>query len=162
MANAQHARSMAFEQGKECKDCGQRKPLSEYYAHTKMRDGVLNSCKECVKTRVKRRARTDPKVQAYERARAKTEKRRALRASVMQRWREENPHAYAAQTAVGNAVRAGKLNKEPCLFCGETRVHAHHRDYSKPLDVIWLCPKCHHRLHANFPETEGNNKGEAL
>jgi ribosomal protein S27AE len=59
---------------------------------------------------------------------------------------------------VGNAVRNGRLTKEPCLFCGEEKVHAHHRDYSKPLDVIWLCPKCHNRLHAAFPETEGERK----
>ncbi|QTC89414.1 hypothetical protein IFE19_01385 [Brevundimonas pondensis] len=68
-------------------------------------------------------------------------------------WREAHPDAYRAHNAVNNAVRDGRLTKEPCLFCGEAKVHGHHQDYSKPLDVIWLCPRCHHRLHANFPET---------
>jgi hypothetical protein len=31
----------------------------------------------------------------------------------------------------------------------------------KPLAVIWLCAKCHHRLHANFPETDGHHSSEA-
>ena len=68
-------------------------------------------------------------------------------------YRARFPEAYAARTAVGNAVRDGKLQKEPCLFCGTAKVHGHHRDYSKPLEVIWLCARCHNRLHANFPET---------
>ena len=74
------------------------------------------------------------------------------------RWREENPLAYRAQTAVSNAVRDRRLFKEPCALCGDENVHAHHKDYSKPLEVIWLCPKCHHRLHAAFPELEGKRK----
>ncbi|RUU22662.1 hypothetical protein EN883_18610 [Mesorhizobium sp. M7A.F.Ca.AU.002.06.1.1] len=73
-------------------------------------------------------------------------------------WREENPVAYKAQTAVSNAVRDGRLFKQPCEFCGDDEVHAHHRDYTKPLEVVWLCPKCHHRLHALFPELEGKKK----
>ncbi|TIX28948.1 MAG: hypothetical protein E5V35_00095 [Mesorhizobium sp.] len=73
-------------------------------------------------------------------------------------WREENPVAYRAQTAVSNAVRDGRLFKQPCEFCGDDEVHAHHRDYTKPLEVVWLCPKCHHRLHALFPELEGKKK----
>lgn len=78
--------------------------------------------------------------------------------STAKRWREENPIAYRAHNAVNNAVRDGRLFKEPCAICGEAEVHAHHRDYSKPLDVVWLCAKCHHRLHAAFPEFEGISK----
>jgi ribosomal protein S27AE len=97
-------------------------------------------------------------VQEYDRKRAKSPGVRKRLQSVAREWRKKNPDAYKAQNAVSNAVRDGRLNKEPCLFCGATKVHAHHRDYSRPLDVIWLCPKCHHRLHAAFPETEGANK----
>jgi len=61
---------------------------------------------------------------------------------------QENKAAYVARYKLSNAVRDGRVKRLPCEFCGDEKVHAHHDDYSKPLDVIWLCPKCHRRLHA--------------
>jgi ribosomal protein S27AE len=52
-----------------------------------------------------------------------------------------NPHDVVYQ-----AIRRGELVRQPCEVCGATKVHAHHDDYSKPLDVRWLCSR-HHRLH---------------
>jgi hypothetical protein len=69
---------------------------------------------------------------------------------VRRRWKLANPVKIAAHVAVNNAVRAGKLAKQPCVVCGETQVHAHHHDYSKPLDVEWLCPLHHRRLHTDL------------
>src|SRR5258707_11637000 len=46
-------------------------------------------------------------------------------------------------TRVYKAVKSGKLERKPCVVCGSRPTHAHHFDYSRPLDVIWLCPKCH-------------------
>jgi hypothetical protein len=46
------------------------------------------------------------------------------------------------------AVKNGSLKKQPCEKCGSTgRVNAHHEDYTKPLDVMWLCYTCHRELH---------------
>lgn len=150
MADRQVAAQAALFQ---CKSCERHFGPNAFYASN------LSTCKECVKARTRDRARTNPAVQEYDRARAKTPERRAKTRAITTKWRQENPAGYAAQTAVGNAVRDGRLAKLPCLFCASDRVHAHHRDYAKPLDVIWLCPKCHHRLHAAFPEVEGKNKG---
>ena len=62
-------------------------------------------------------------------------------------WRKTNQEKYKAQTAVGNALRDGKLAKKNCA-CGETKgVLGHHHDYSKPLDVIWMCRRCHGLEH---------------
>lgn len=38
---------------KTCKTCGEQKSLSEYYKHSGMKDGFLNNCKSCVRTRIK-------------------------------------------------------------------------------------------------------------
>lgn len=133
---------------KTCTACMQSKGLDAFYKHPQMTDGHLSQCKDCVKERVRQHRRLNESVREYDRKRGA---RRSL--ADAQFFRHRHPDAYRAHNAVNNAVRDGRLKKEPCLFCSEGRVHGHHRDYSQPLDVIWLCAKCHHRLHAYFPET---------
>jgi hypothetical protein len=53
----------------------------------------------------------------------------------------------AAQYAVSNAVRSGKLIPLPCFICG-IKAEAHHPDYDQPLSVVWLCPSHHKQAHA--------------
>jgi hypothetical protein len=37
---------------------------------------------------------------------------------------------------------------ERCSSCNEEKeLEAHHSDYSKPLEVVWLCRKCHRHEH---------------
>lgn len=45
------------------------------------------------------------------------------------------------------AVNLGKLKRMPCEVCGDPKSHGHHEDYSKPLDVQWLCSKHHRAVH---------------
>ena len=45
------------------------------------------------------------------------------------------------------AKKSGKLKQEPCVNCGNEKSEGHHSDYSKPLDVIWLCKIHHEQLH---------------
>jgi len=61
--------------------------------------------------------------------------------------RPENIGKVSARWAVGNAIKAGKLTKEPCQVCGELKVEAHHDSYlpKDKLNVMWLC-KEHHKL----------------
>lgn len=55
---------------------------------------------------------------------------------------KDNCRSYA-----GVYLRRGHLIPEPCAHCGEDLVEMHHPDYSKPLEVIWLCRPCHLALH---------------
>jgi hypothetical protein len=55
-----------------------------------------------------------------------------------------------AHRAVRDAIRDGILRPGPCEVCGSTLdIHAHHDDYSRPLDVIWLCASHHMQLHSS-------------
>jgi ribosomal protein S27AE len=59
-------------------------------------------------------------------------------------WASERKRAINIVTA---EVAAGRLIQRPCEVCGADRnIDAHHDDYSKPLDVRWLCRK-HHMAH---------------
>lgn len=147
---------------KTCRRCSTSKPLTEFYVHSQMKDGHLNVCKECVKTRVKKHRSENDSVRAYDRWRYwndpvrmqyskkqrkewyENNKERALARS--KEYIKNNPEKRKAHTMVSNAIRDGKLNRQPCEVCGE-KAHAHHEDYSKPLDVRWLCPTHHMRLH---------------
>lgn len=129
---------------KTCFKCQQEKMLTEFYKHPQMGDGYLNKCKECTKrdARVTRRKRSDY-YRAYDRKRGNRQG-----AEYFEKYKAQQPEKYKAHVAAGNAIRDGRLIREPCFMCGTEKVEAHHVDYSKPLDVIWLCPMCHKRIHA--------------
>lgn len=58
------------------------------------------------------------------------------------------PERVKARNAVSRALKSGRLIKKPCVKCGDNKSFAHHTDYSKPLDVVWLC-RTHHRAEHN-------------
>lgn len=156
---------------KTCFKCKQQKPYSDFYRHPEMGDGYLGKCKECTKKDVSaRRSENIDYVRAYDRERGYLPERKKL---VKQRYKERtstaegrkkewarakkwilaNPEKSKAHTAVNNAVRDGKLKREPCKDCGTKKwVQAHHEDYSKPLEITWLCRRCHGLRHRELNE----------
>lgn len=53
-------------------------------------------------------------------------------------------------------VQRGLLEKKPCEICDSTtKIEAHHLDYSKTYDVIWMCFVCHRELHRCIRYVEG-------
>ena len=122
---------------KKCKDCGQEKAINEFY-------GVQGECKDCTKLRVKRYSHSE---RGKEMASKwwKTEKGREKQRRHRLRFRKENPEKHKAHYLAMSALRRGILKKQPCEKCLSKKVEMHHDDYSKPLEVRWLCQK-HHRL----------------
>lgn len=76
--------------------------------------------------------------------------------------REKYPEKFAAQKTLNEAVRSGRIVRpETCEACGQkpprnrlgrSSIQGHHDDYSKPLEVRWLCQPCHNRHHKTLAE----------
>ena len=121
---------------KTCFKCGETKSLDKFYKHKYMKDGHLNKCITCSvsERRIYRKANLD-KIHADNKRYAK-------------KYMEVNKQKYRTRYATTNKIRDGKLHPQPCSVCGsEINIHAHHNDYSKPLEVVWLCYEHHMEMH---------------
>lgn len=142
----------------QCNSCEAKKPADEFYASN------LSSCKECVKAKVRRnRAKKADYYRAYDRKRyrdspdRKENARKSAnspagmisRARYAEKIKIENPEKLKARRAISNGIRDGKIERgTACHFCASSHnLQAHHEDYDHPLDVVWLCAKCHGKLH---------------
>ena len=126
---------------KRCSGCGRVLPVSEFYRTSRSSDGRHWQCKECQSKQAR---------EAYEEGRYLDQRVREC---------EANPRPRLARLCVRLALNAGRLTKpRHCSGCGrpdtECRIEAHHADYARPLDVIWLCTKCHRRMDAMRRERE--------
>lgn len=131
---------------KTCFKCDRRLPLSQFYKHPMMGDGHLGKCKDC--TRIDARENREKKRDyylEYDRKRSKTPERRAgIRLSQI-KWSDRD----RARKLLHSAIAGGRVVKPTeCEDCSITaRLDGHHEDYSKPLEVDWLCRSCHGKRH---------------
>lgn len=137
---------------KTCTACGLTLSFDSFYAHPKTRDGYQAKCKPCVKQYMhdRRHGAGREAMLAYDKARSTTAKRQANARRYTAAWIAANPKERAAQNSVNNALRDGRLSKWPACSmpeCGGKPV-AHHPDYSRPLQVVWLCQAHHKQAHA--------------
>jgi len=154
---------------KQCFKCGKVKPLSDFYRHPAMADGYLNKCKECAKRdSIEHRMANIEYVREYDRNRPNAKDRSKENKRRLNELRETNPEKYRenerirlknyrsknreknmAHRAVSYSISTGRIkNPGICSICGSScYTEAHHEDYSKPLDIIWLCDKCHKNRH---------------
>lgn len=75
-----------------------------------------------------------------------------------------HPIVALARQTLGLARKSGKIVVPTrCTVCGrEGRLHGHHRDYLRPLDVEWLCSDCHGIRHGRTIQTAKNPAAAAL
>lgn len=116
---------------KLCRRCMEEKPIEGFRHNRRNKDGLQDWCKACMN--------------AYNSALpTNTQKLRRATASYAKR----NPLKIRARNAFHTALYYGRITKKPCEVCGDAKSQGHHEDYTKPLDVRWLCLKHHREEHA--------------
>jgi len=121
------------------------KPLDDYYRHPRASLGRDTKCKECAKRMVSANyGAKRAQYSAYERERAQQSERRQAARQQTKLYRERHPERARAHRMVAYYKHTGALVPRPCDGCGAVDgLQAHHHDYTRPLDVTWLCFKCH-------------------
>lgn len=144
-----------------CILCCKSMPDGQFYRHPLGRHGRMSKCKECHKIYVKEnRLKRIQQYAAYEASRATLPHRVAMRTRYARTDRGKEAHARSrdayieryplkrkAHLMVANAIRSGRLLRYACEVCNNPNAQAHHDDYTKPLDVRWLCTKHHAEWH---------------
>lgn len=153
---------------KHCRQCEKDVRVADFYRHPHASDGLQAVCKSCHRANVRENYRRNRERYAeYEKGRAnlphRIEARKAYQqspngrsksAAAKRRFAERNPIKRAAHIASGNAIRDGRIKRQPCEVCGLAKAQAHHDDYTKPLEVRWLCTTHHAEWHRhNIPIT---------
>jgi len=146
---------------KWCPKCRLTQPISNFYKHKGMTDGLQYYCKNCHRKQqqstkgkklIKKYQTSEKGREVHRRAMKKysqTERGKAILYKNVRASSKKYPIKYHSRKLVYHAIKLGMLQKLPCKYpdCkhGDARIEAHHWDYSKPLDVVWFCTK-HHKL----------------
>jgi hypothetical protein len=144
---------------KVCTKCGVDKPMDKFHKMTA--SGYLRSrCKPCNNADIRASRGNDEYREAWQRYVKKAREYPAARARDRrhaEQYRASYPEKTIAKQELRWALDAGRITRpNVCEQCGiidpkrtdgRTLIHGHHDDYSKPLDVRWLCCKCHNAHH---------------
>lgn len=133
----------------------------EYLASIRSTPEQVERAKEKVRARARERDRR-LRTELIVKKRSKPEEQRERDRQTSLAWKKKNRdrvQGYYREKVIGTpqksardkvyyAVKTGKLTKpSACERCGVKatgrRLHAHHDDYEKPLEVEWLCTRCH-------------------
>lgn len=120
----------------QCSNCGTVKNLSangKYF----LKSGAISKqylCRECNTERLKKYRQTKNGKIAVDKARRMSQ--------------ERYPEKYKARTLLNVALKKGTIARpKACTLCLISKPEAHHEDYTKPLEVHWLCRQCHVGVH---------------
>lgn len=133
---------------KKCSQCKKVKDESEYYLRLGKRVAYCKVCSRKYSTAYyyrNREQRLKDSKKRYEKS-----KERLFR-KVKDRSKKKNVRKkILTRTTTRNAIYNGKIEKKPCQECGNKDSQAHHENYDKPFEIIWLCKNCHHKLHRKW------------
>lgn len=123
---------------RRCYSCLITKPLEDFYRSREKPCGRMYMCKICHNAK---KAEADRIHRLNDRS---WSKRRDARF----------PEKYTARKLLRKAVASGKVKRGRCDVCGKKETHGHHEDYSKPLEVRWLCSQHHMDRHREMRAIE--------
>ena len=66
----------------------------------------------------------------------------------VRKYNEEYRRKYPERVTAYNLAQKNIKKRQPCSVCGMSPAEKHHEDYTKPLEVTWLCKAHHQQLHA--------------
>ncbi len=132
---------------KRCPKCKSWKELSEFHKVGSNKDELRCQCKDCCRKAHRKYLQTDEGRAAKRKYRQSERGKETIRRSSRKR-RQLYPEKAKARSDVSNAIRDGKLTRPShCESCLKKRfTESHHEDYSKTLNVDWLCTECHRKL----------------
>lgn len=58
-----------------------------------------------------------------------------------------DPHRLAWY-AIRYKVKRGYLKRGDCVYCGKPNAQAHHEDYNRRYEIVWVCADHHAAIHA--------------
>lgn len=135
---------------KKCARCKESKSLDNFY---KGRKYYNSYCKKCWYFYTKEYEDTHPKykIKHQEVDRLYQARKRNFglvdKTKENEKWREKHPKGSSAHGIVNYYIKIGKIKRKKCKICKEFPTYAHHEDYDKPFEIIWLCPSCHKKYH---------------
>lgn len=141
---------------KRCTGCETDKPLTEFYRDRQKSDGLMVRCKACSNATVQCFRDTEEGKKSLRATEAKyraTPQGRENRRIGASTGRSRYPDKAEARSVVSQAIRAGRLIPLPCARCGYPVSEAHHPDYNRPLEVIWLCRRHHVEAHQDCDDS---------
>lgn len=128
-----------------CGLCGIEKPLEEYQRNKSNPLGRAYWCKEC-RREFDRQRNLRPDRRLYVKQWEQSERGKELRSLSRKKDRLQNRDKYRAHRLLNKLIKEGMIKRMTCEICGKTG-NGHHPDYSKPVEVVWLCRKHHAELN---------------
>lgn len=132
---------------KTCKRCKNDRRPQDFAKCASSPDNLQRWCRQCWKTYDYNRCQDTARKNKDSKRKKTTECKYTEKD-----YREKNQKKRSAHQAVAQALKKRHLVKECCMECGESHTYAHHCDYDRPLDVMWLCATHHAEWHFNNGE----------
>ena len=133
---------------KKCSTCGKIVAIDECYKNKSRPDGHSHDCKECDRARALLYSKTD---------RGRITQRKYRQSKKGKKRAKSLPRKYQrkAHKAVRDAIGRGEIKQASTMPCsqecgGMAMDYHHYNGYDKEywLDVVPVCRKCHHKIHA--------------